>query len=279
MPEPIAVRHLSAAEVHLAIEWARQEGWSPGLDDAACFFAADPGGFLTSLHNDEPAAVVSLVRYGDAYAFLGLYICRPELRGQGYGWRVWQAAIEQAGSRTIGLDGVPQQQANYARSGFQLAWQNTRYRLQGGGTVSPQVIDLDEVPFAEIARYDNGVFESNRERFLRMWIAQPRAQRLGIVRNGSLAGWGLLRPLAAGYKIGPLLADDLAIAELLLDSLCALAGDAPVFLDIPEPNQAAMRLATRREMEPVFETARMYRGDAHQLDLDRVFGITTFELG
>jgi hypothetical protein len=32
-------------------------------------------------------------------------------------------------------------------------------------------------------------------------------------------------------------------------------------------------------MTPMFETARMYRGRAPDLPLDRIFGITTFELG
>ena len=145
--------------------------------------------------------------------------------------------------------------------------------------MSPGVIDLDEVPFAAIARYDRGLFETNRDRFLRSWIAQPRARRLGVVRNGELAGWGLLRPVASGFKIGPLLANDVGTAGHLLDSLCALAGNAPVFLDIPEPNHAAMQMAIQRGMQPVFETARMYRGEAPGIDLDRVFGITTFELG
>ena len=32
-------------------------------------------------------------------------------------------------------------------------------------------------------------------------------------------------------------------------------------------------------LTPVFETARMYRGPAPALPLERIFGITTFELG
>lgn len=279
MLEPIAVRRLSAAEVHLALDWARQEGWNPGLDDAACFYAADPDGFLTTLHDGEPAAVISLVRYGTDYAFLGLYICRPELRGKGYGWRVWQAAMEQAGDRVVGLDGVPAQQANYARSGFRLAWRNIRYELDGGGSRPPDLIDLDDVPFARIAHYDQGLIEARRDRFLRTWIAQPRATRLGVVRDGELAGWGLLRPCANGSKIGPLLADDRETAERLLDGLRAAAGDQPVFLDVPETNRHAMEIARERGMVPAFETARMYRGEAPPVAIGKVFGITTFELG
>lgn len=278
MNDTITVRHLDAEEVHLAVEWARQEGWNPGRHDAASFHAADPGGFLTALHVGEPAAVVSLVRYGGTFAFLGLYICRPDLRGQGYGYRAWEAAIEQAGDRVIGLDGVPAQQANYARSGFRLAWRNTRYETTGGGELPPDLIDLDEIPFAMVAGYDADTFEAERHDFLRAWIAQPGARRLGIVRDGRLAGWGLLRPCAVGFKIGPLMADDADIAAQLLDGLRA-AAEGPVYLDVPEPNVEAMRLVESRGMTPCFETARMYKGEAPPIEIGKVFGVTSFELG
>jgi hypothetical protein len=279
MADDIAVRRLTASEVHLALDWAREEGWNPGRFDAACFHAADPDGFLCSLHEGQPAAVISVVRYGEHYAFLGLYICRPDLRGRGYGMRVWRAGMEYAGGRTVGLDGVPAQQGNYARSGFELAWRNARYRGTGSGDPAPGLVDLDTVPFDLVARYDRGVFEADRRRFLRAWVAQPDAVRLGVVRDGELAGWGLMRPCAEGRKIGPLFADDEATAERLLDGLFAAAPGEPVFLDVPEPNAAADRAARRRGMEPVFETARMYAGPRPELDIARVWGITTFELG
>jgi hypothetical protein len=261
------------------VDWARQEGWNPGRFDAATFHAADPEGFLVSLHEGEPAAVISVVRYGDAFAFLGLYICRPDLRGRGYGLRVWNAGIDHAGQRTIGLDGVPDQQPNYARSGFVRAWANARYQGIGGGDPVPGLVDLDTVPFNLIARYDRHTFETDRRRFLRQWIAQPDAVRLGVVEGGTLTGWGLLRPCAEGFKIGPLFADDQATGKRLLDGLLARAPGQAVFLDVPEPNAEAGRAARARGMEPVFETARMYAGPRPHLDLDRVWGITSFELG
>ena len=39
-------RTMSPDEVALAVEWAAQEGWNPGLHDDFSFHAADPGGFL-----------------------------------------------------------------------------------------------------------------------------------------------------------------------------------------------------------------------------------------
>ncbi len=279
MNDDIEVRRLSASEVHLAIDWAREEGWNPGLFDAACFHAADPDGFFVALHDGEPAAVVSVVRYGSSYAFLGLYICRPDLRGRGYGIRVWNAGIAYAGGRTIGLDGVPAQQHNYAKSGFTLAWNNVRYQGQGGGQPVAGLVDLDSVPFEQIAAYDGAVFEADRRRFLRTWVAQPDAVRLGVVRDGRLAGWGLMRRCAEGHKIGPLFADDQATAERLLDGLMASVPGDVVYLDVPEPNGLAVAAAKARGMTPVFETARMYAGERPEIDIARIWGITSFELG
>jgi hypothetical protein len=54
---------------------------------------------------------------------------------------------------------------------------------------------------------------------------------------------------------------------------------APIFLDIPAVNPAALALTVRHGMTPVFETARMYTRENPSLPLDRVYGVTTFELG
>src|SRR5215217_3455896 len=125
------IRPASRRELNLALEWAAQEGWNPGLSDAECFYAADPKGFLLAFRDGEPVASISVVRYGSDFGFLGLYIVRPSMRGRGYGYRLWQAGMAHLGDRTVGLDGVVAQQDNYRRSGFSLAHRNIRY---GGQT-------------------------------------------------------------------------------------------------------------------------------------------------
>ena len=88
-----------------------------------------------------------------------------------------------------------------------------------------------------------------------------------------------MRACVEGFKIGPLFADDAAIGERLLDGLLAAVPGERVFLDVPEPNARANKAAQERGMHPVFETARMYAGPRPQLDIARVWGVTTFELG
>jgi hypothetical protein len=65
----------------------------------------------------------------------------------------------------------------------------------------------------------------------------------------------------------------------VLSALVGAANCDEVFLDVPSVNKAAIDLAEGLSLAPVFETARMYTGAMAQLRLNRVFGVTTFELG
>jgi hypothetical protein len=123
------------------------------------------------------------------------------------------------------------------------------------------------------------VFPAPRPAFLRAWLAAPGHVALALLRDGAVAGFGVIRPCRAGHKIGPLVADGARDAEALLAALLARVPPGEVFLDVPETHRAAVALAGRLGLKPVFETARMYTGPAPALRADRIFGITTFELG
>jgi hypothetical protein len=139
---------------------------------------------------------------------------------------------------------------------------------------------LAGVPFDQLDAYDRAHFPASRERFLRRWIAQPGSAGLAHRERGRLRGYGVIRRCRLGHKIGPLFADDPDVADNLYRALCAHAGtDEPVYLDVPEVNAAALRLAGRHGMRNMFGTARMYTGAPPRLPVERIFGITTFELG
>jgi ribosomal protein S18 acetylase RimI-like enzyme len=273
------IRTMQPDEVALAVDWAAVEGWNPGFADAACFAAADPAGFLVGEHQGQPAATISVVNYGNSFAFLGFYIVRPDLRGRGFGLRLWQAGITHAGTRTIGLDGVVGQQGNYRKSGFAHAYNNVRY---GGVPARPgpaaATVPLAAVPFERVARDDARVFPAERAVFLRAWMSAPGHVGRALVHDGRLAAWGVIRPCRRGRKIGPLVAESRAAAETIF---AALVGDdgSEVFLDVPQVNDAAVALARAAGLAPVFGTARMYAGPIRPVALDRIFGVTTFELG
>lgn len=270
-------------DVAQAVDWAAGEGWNPGAQDIDAFRAVDPEGFIGGWLDGRLIASISVVNYDAAFAFLGCYIVAPEFRGRGYGLRLWREAVRHAGGRVIGLDGVVAEQENYATSGFRLAYRNIR---MGGMPVA--IKSAEEVEIApltglspELEQLDRQAFPSARTAFLSRWLSAPGHLALGAHRDGTLVGYGVIRPCRIGHKIGPLFATDpetaRELAAALIDARAPDGGE--VFLDVPEANTEAMRLGQDLGLSPVFETARMYSGPVPTVDLDRVYGVTSFELG
>ena len=283
------IRTMGREALALAVDWAAAEGWNPGLHDADCFYAADEGGFLVGLLDGEAIASISVVKYGETFGFLGFYIVRPEFRGRGYGWQMWQAGLARLAGRTVGLDGVLEQQENYLKSGFKLAHRNVRYegiRETGsdlgelGERIEGKIVDLVSMPFEMVRAYDKEIFGYGRSDFLGCWVGSAQHRAVGVIVDEQLVGYGVLRPCREGYKIGPLFADSAMVAEAIFLALIEnVEVGCSFYLDVVSVNEAAVALAQRYGMRSVFETARMYTREAPNLPLKRIFGMTTFELG
>jgi len=280
--ERYIVRRMSRQEVDLAVEWAFREGWNPGIHDADSFYSTDPEGFFLGVLDDEPVGSISAVAYSDSFGFLGLYIVRPQFRGKGYGTLLWEAAVHYLKGRNVGLDAVVENEEIYQRLGFNSAYHSYRYRGEGLGSSedTPGIFNLTQSSMELLMSYDAPFFPAPRGGFLESWIGQRGSIALGLRRKARLQGYGVLRPCREGFKIGPLFANEPSSAEDLLRALMASAPvGEPVFLDVPQPNPAAEDLANDWGMEKVFETVRMYSREETKMPMNRIFGITSFELG
>ncbi|KAF7785910.1 hypothetical protein PRUB_a0314 [Pseudoalteromonas rubra] len=283
MNKEYTIRTMTRDEVNLAIDWAAQEGWNPGLEDAHCYYQADPHGFLIGLLNDEPVAVISAVKYSSSFGFIGFYIVKPEYRGQGLGLKIWQAAMARLEGCNIGLDGVVEQQENYRKSGFALAYANRRYQgmshmLADQG--SEHLVDLNTLPFETIAQFLMPLFPAQRTEFWRAWLAQNNALSVGVIIEGELQGAGVIRQCREGYKIAPLFAKNASQAEAIMGALSSkITDESAVFLDVPVCNSEALTLVEKLNMTAVFDTARMYTKEAPSIGVEETFGVTSFEIG
>ncbi len=272
----IEIRHALRTEMAFFIEQAAKEGWNPGLDDAAAFFNTDPNGFLIAFDKGIPVGCISAVAYGKEFGFMGFYIVLPAFRGRGIGQMLWKNAIEQLNGKTIGLDGVVAQQENYKKSGFVLNYKNIRFKGESRKLSSSS---LPEASLEKISKYDRAVFGLGRSKFLSEWLHMPHAYS-SLFDDGTQGfGYGVIRECREGFKIGPLFADSPYIAKILVADLLSKVKPASFFLDVPAPHLNAMALVKNFNMQPVFETARMYKGLPLTQDLNKIYGITSFELG
>ncbi|MGW7257634.1 GNAT family N-acetyltransferase [Streptomyces sp. NPDC054834] len=279
-PKDLVITQATLADWPVISGWAADEGWNPGQSDGPAFFAQDPEGFFLGRIDGEPVSAVSVVNYGTDYAFLGCYLVRPDLRGRGHGITTWKTALAHAGNRTVGLDGVVAQQGNYRQSGFELAYRTVRFAGTAPAAEPPAgVRPAGPADLAAVTAYDSACHPADRPRFLAEWLTAP-GHRTVVRHDGDrITGYGVIRPARDGLRIGPLFADGADDARALFAALTAQAAGTEVALDVPEPNTAAVALAEAAGLTPSFETARMYTGPVRPYATERVFGVTTLELG
>jgi hypothetical protein len=277
------IRPATRKELEIMIEWAAKEGWNPGLYDADAFYSIDNKGYLLGFLDNIPIACLSAVSHCKDFGFLGFYIVKPEYRDKGYGIKIWNEAIKYLSTQNIGLDGVVAQQENYKKSGFKLAFRNIRYEGHGSDEKikeNKNIKPLSEINFDLVCKYDKEIFLHDRIKFLQLWIKQPESLAIGYVKNNKLLGYGMVRKCLSGYKVGPLFTDSKEIARILFERMRVFVGKKNlIYLDVPEPNKDAVALAKEYQMKPMFETARMYTKEFPKIPINKIFGVTTFEVG
>jgi GNAT superfamily N-acetyltransferase len=274
------IRIMSREEVQFAIDMAASEGWNPGLYDVDLFYEADHNGFFIAEHEDKPVGCASAVAYDDKFGFLGLYVVKPEFQNKGIGMKLTEKCMEYMGDRNIGLDGVVENEEKYQKiMKFRSSYSNLRFEGKGGGTIPDGLVKISEVPFEKLLEYDRRMFPAPRSGFLKEWINQPDSYACAALEDGNLKGYGVIRKCWTGHKIGPLFADDKATAEKIFRALRASAPKENIYLDIPEPNKEALELAKKYNMNVMFKTIRMYSQREPDIELDKVYGVTSFELG
>ncbi len=276
MMEPGRLRPEELREV---MDWAEREGWNPGLDDASAFYQSDPEGFFAARIDGNLVAAISVVNHSDQFAFLGLYICRPAYRGQGIGFALWQYAMQHAGPRTLGLDGVSDQQDNYCRSGFVHAGATLRFEGRIPGAAHPDLRRVAPGDIPELTRLEAAANGYSKARFLAEWLCDTATRKtLVLVSAGKCAGFATVRECQNGFKVGPLVAGSLTDAKVLLRGAAEFAGAGPVVLDVPADMTQLTGCCREFGMTVSFQTVRMYKGQPPAPG-SQIRSVATLELG
>jgi len=276
----LEIRKMRRGEAEFAIRMADAEGWNPGIHDGELFYEADHEGFFIAEVEGKPIGCASAVAYDDSFGFFGLYVVKPEFRKKGIGMKLTEKCLEYLEDRNIGLDGVVENEKKYQQvMKFRSSYSNLRFEGRGGGKVPDGLVKISKVPFERLLAYDRKMFPAPRSGFLEKWVNQPDSSAFAALEKGDLKGYGVIRKCRTGYKIGPLFADDQDTAEKIFRALKASVPEETIYLDVPEPNKKAMEIAKKYHMNVMFKTIRMYSRKEPDIELDGVYGVTSFELG
>lgn len=271
--------------VKTLVKWAEEEGWNPGPFDADVYYAADPNGFYGFFVEDKLIAGGAIVSYDNKFGFMGLFIVKPEFRGKEIGRKLWYQRRDTLlkrlnDSASIGMDGVVAMQPFYEKGGFKIAFRDERYEKIGiAFNVDKNISPITDKDFKSILEYDKQCFGFSRPQFLKPWLALPGNKTFKYTEEGKLKGFAIIRKAVKGYKVCPLFADNNIIAEELYKACLNSVVGEPLYLDIPVTNKEAVNLIKKYNAAYIFECARMYYGNPPAVEIDKIFGLTTFEIG
>jgi len=296
MPPPLKILPLTSEDISCVTNWARIEGFAPGVGDVSIFRHTDRQGLWVAWLNNEPIGCIAGVRYNRFYGFIGLFLVVSKYRGNGYGVKLWRHALDHLSDLPcIGLEAATERINDYAFWGFNPSSSTTRWQWDGTEKNLSTLKDIQvenkglillegsSIPSEAIQIYDAKREPSPRPHFISDWLHHPAGKVMALTDNkGHCHGFGRIRPCLLpkdeGWRIGPLLADTPELAQLLLSHLMDRHQGAILF-DSPGANPFVKPLLERLGFNIVSETLRMYKGKQPPISMNEVYGLACLELG
>ena len=296
--EKFTVRRITSREEFESIVTSLmfKEKWIVPSNSGASFFASDPSGHYVGELNGKPICCVALLKYDNDFALIGYFIVSKEYRGQGYGKKIFDWALDSAEALSnIGLMSLESLEHMYAKTGFRRQWIANLYELDlavaakalGEITEKPllNVRRIDDVDFQDLLQYDTTVFGYSRPGFLSQWLRiQGSHVRVATNNEGCIVGYTVVYPTLTGkfgYKIGPLYADTISIAKMLLKAtldeiLEKEKTSTSVVIDIlPERNKDSIELVEMLHGQLVHACIFMTRNGPSKGCLEKWFGLAS----
>jgi GNAT superfamily N-acetyltransferase len=234
-------------------------------------------------------ATTATLPFGGRFAWISMVLVTGDYRRRGVATRLMQMAMNDlAAARLVPvLDATPDGRAVYQRLGFQDSWgfhrliRRERPAMAEAAPVLTDVIirPITDADWSALCTYDTAAFGAERAAVLAGLRGRLPAAELVAERGGRIAGFLLGRDGRIASHLGPLIADDGAIARALLARALDRL-DGAVFVDFADAKTDVRAFLDARGFSSVRPLTRMLYGRSQRFDDDaRTFAVVGPEFG
>lgn len=260
------LRTMTPADIPAGMRLKEIAGWNQTLEDWQRFLESDPEGCFVAEWNGQVAGTVATIVYEHRFAWIGMVLVDPQVRGKGIGTALLLRAIDHLDARKVPcmkLDATPQGKPLYTRLGFQIEYEIERHRLAREITADSgtQTTASPAENFEPLLEFDHQVFGADRGALLRS-LARSAPQLVSIHRSGgAVEGFALGRQGSLADQLGPWAAANATAARTVFDDLLLRSRRPVVFVDVLRENAWAPALLAARGFQFSRSLTRMYRGE------------------
>jgi acyl transferase domain-containing protein/NADPH:quinone reductase-like Zn-dependent oxidoreductase/short-subunit dehydrogenase/acyl carrier protein len=275
----------SNAEMDELAALVREAGWNQVAADWRIFL--ELGHVYASRAGDgRIVATMATLPHGGRVAWLSMMLVADAHRRAPAGLAIWPVArrvvddLIGAGV-TVVLDAEPDGRGIFDAIGFEKLWglhRLAKRQPNGAGDIVPApdgvtIGAITDRDWAGVCAYDEATFGADRYALLARLRGRLAPAELVAWRDGRIAGFVLGRDGRLASHVGPLFADNDAIARALLSR--ALAGlDGPVFVDLADAKVDLRGWLETRGFAAQRAFTRMIRGARSRFDdAPRIFAV------
>ena len=287
-PSLTIVSPLVEAEIGAADALVREAGWNQVAADWHVFLRS---GTVHAIRNraGRVVATAATLPYGGRFGWISMVLVAKDHRRQGLAKRLLGRCIDDltgAGLTPV-LDATPDGRPVYRALAFEENWGYQRLSAGevlkvGDPPLPPAGVTIrraDDMCWEALCAYDAATFGADRTALLANMRERLPAVAHIAERNGRVVGILLGRDGRSATQIGPLAADDDAIAlALMARGLAAVEG--PVYIDLADAKAELRAWLAARGFAPQRPFTRMlYRRSARFDDPARTFAVVGPEFG
>jgi GNAT superfamily N-acetyltransferase len=233
-------------------------------------------------------ATAATLPYGDRFAWISMVLVAGDHRRRGLATRLLHCCLDDLVAKNLVpvLDATPAGRPIYRALGFADAWGFHRWARReprrSDGSLDGDDIAVEPITDAAwpaLVRYDTRVFGTERSALLSRLRGRLAAAARCVRRHGEVVGFLFGRDGRSASHLGPLIAEDGAVAKALLSQALATIG-GPIYIDLADtrPDIAAWLSARGFAAQRPF-TRMLHRRHACFDDTARTFAVVGPEFG
>ena len=262
---------MTTADIPAGMRLKELAGWNQTPSDWERFLRASPTGCFVAEVDGRVSGTATTIVYEGRFAWIGMVLVDPDVRGRGIGTRLLEKTIEHLdglGVPTLKLDATPQGKPIYAKLGFANEYEIERWVLKrppaqrDRGAVQvplPGVVEgRADLPW--IVELDRQVFGADRGDLLRSLDRETPAFTLAVRTERELEGYSFGRRGSRADHLGPWVAANPGSALKLLVEFLRRSRRETVFVDCMKSSPFACEFARSMGFEFSRPLTRMYRG-------------------